>query len=98
MRAFELQLPLDDGSLSRLARKRLHHLAEVEGVDEAALVRLARAFRSLRAVYAAPEAELARVVGDVSAARIRWFLDAPLDTALVKPPVPSAPASMPTAA
>jgi ERCC4-type nuclease len=98
MPAFELQLPLDDGSLSRLARKRLQHLGQVEGVDEEALVRLSRAFRSLRAVYAAPEAELARVVGDVSAARIRWFLDAPLDTALVNTHTRSSPASMPNAA
>src|ERR1700694_663217 len=38
--------------------------------------------RSLRAIYAATEAELAGVVGAVAAARIRWFLDAPLDTRL----------------
>jgi len=79
---FELQLPLDDGSAGELAGRRLGHLRAVAGVDEELIARLVRAFPSLRAIYSAREAELGRVVGSVAAARIRWFLDAPLDTAL----------------
>jgi ERCC4-type nuclease len=81
-RPYELQLPLDDGTASALARERLAHLRAVNGVDDDVLVCLARAFRSLGEIYTAPEPELARVVGAVVAARIRWFLDAPLDTRL----------------
>jgi ERCC4-type nuclease len=81
-RSYELQLPLDDGTASALARDRLAHLRAVNGVDGDVLVRLARAFHSLGEIYAAPEQELARVIGAVVAARIRWFLDAPLDTRL----------------
>jgi ERCC4-type nuclease len=84
MRPIELQLPLDTEEASTLARLRLAHLDGVDGLDGRALVRLVRAFPSLRAVYTAPEPELARLVGPVAAARIRWFLDAPLDTALAR--------------
>ena len=82
----ELQLPLDDGAASALARARIDHLRAVNGIDDAILVRLARAFPSLAAVYSASEAELAQVIGVVAAARIRWFLDAPLDTRLLGRP------------
>ena len=84
MTAFELQLPLGEAG-GKLAHRRLEHLSLVEGVDAEAVQRLTRSFRSLRAVYAAADEELARVVGPVAAARIRWFLDAPLDTALASP-------------
>ena len=83
IRAFELQLPLDDGTASALAKERIEHLRSVSGVDEATLTRLARAFPSLAAIYSAGEVDLAAVVGNVKAARIRWFLDAPLDTRLL---------------
>jgi hypothetical protein len=79
---YELQLPLDDGAAGALARLRVDHLKIVSGAESAVLVRLARAFPSLRAIYTASEAELARVVGPVAAARVRWFLDAPIDTRL----------------
>ncbi|MBV8194116.1 MAG: hypothetical protein JOY80_01165 [Candidatus Dormibacteraeota bacterium] len=79
----ELQLPLDDGAAGLLARQRIDHLRGVAGLDQGALVRLARTFPSLAAIYGATESELAAAVGDVSAARIRWFLDAPLDTRLL---------------
>ena len=82
-RPFELQLPLDDGAAGALARQRVDHLSRVSGIDPAAAARLARAFPSLGAIYSASESELARVVGTVAAARIRWFLDAPIDTRLV---------------
>ena len=85
-RPFELQLPLDDGAAGVLARQRIDHLRGVTGVDTLAFARLARAYPSLGAAYAASEAELAGVVGPVSAARIRWLLDAPLDTRLVAEP------------
>jgi hypothetical protein len=83
MRTLELLLPLDDGGAGALARQRVEHLRGVSGLDEASLVRLGRSFPSLSTVYAAPEAELAAIVGPVAAARIRWFLDAPLDTRLL---------------
>jgi ERCC4-type nuclease len=89
-RPFELQLPLDDGAAGALARMRVDHLAGVNGVDAAIAARLARAFPSLAAIYGASEAELARVIGAVAAARIRWFLDAPLDTRLVALALPHA--------
>ena len=81
-RPYELQLPLDDGPVTGLARQRIDHLRALGGVEPSELVRLARGFPSLRAIYAATEAELASVVSAVAAARIRWFLDAPLDTRL----------------
>jgi ERCC4-type nuclease len=80
--AFELQLPLDDGASGEMARNRLAHLRAVGGVDDDVVLRLVRAFPSLRSIYSAREDELERVVGSVAAARIRWFLDAPLDTGL----------------
>jgi hypothetical protein len=84
MRTIELQLPLDSGEASSLARRRVGHLAVVDGIEPSAYVKLIRSFPSLRAIYGAPETDLARIVGPVAAARIRWFLDAPLDTALAR--------------
>lgn len=84
IRTIELQLPLDADEAGSLARKRMEHLAAVDGVEPAAFVKLVRSFPSLRAVYAAPEAELAKIIGAVAAARFRWFIDAPLDTALAR--------------
>ena len=55
---------------------------QIVGDDGDALVRLAAAFPNLSAMYAASEEELGRVVGPIAAARIRWFLDAPLATSL----------------
>jgi len=92
-RPFELQLPLDDGAAGALARQRIDHLRGVTGMDARTFARLARAFPSLGAAYAAPESELAGVVGAVTAARIRWFLDAPLDTRLVIEPAAPHPAT-----
>ena len=82
---FEMELPLGEGIASELARQRVEHLAMVSGVDHRLLLRLSRAFRSLGAVYAASRGDLEKVVGDAAAARIRWFLDAPLSTAVVDP-------------
>jgi hypothetical protein len=56
----------------------MEHLSQLVSGDSGTLIRLARAFPSLASVYAASEAELARVIGPVAAARMRWFLDAPL--------------------
>ena len=84
IRTIELQLPLDADEAGSLARKRMAHLAAVDGVEPVAFVRLVRSFPSLRALYAAPEAELAKIIGPVAAARLRWFIDAPLDTALAR--------------
>jgi ERCC4-type nuclease len=84
IRTIELQLPLDADEAGSLARQRMKHLAAVDGLEPAAFVRLVRSFPSLRAVYAAPEAELAKIIGPVAAARMRWFIDAPLDTALAR--------------
>lgn len=79
----ELLLPLGDASApGELTHRRWHHLMTVAGIDARSAQRLARAFPSLAAVYAAREEELARVVGPVVASRIRWFLDAPLDAGL----------------
>ena len=94
----ELDLPLGDGSAGELAHRRVDHLRGVAGVDEPTLVRLARAFPSLRAIYAASDSELERVVGTVTAARIRWFLDAPLESGLVGAPQRSTPRVLPAAA
>src|ERR1700730_3173620 len=84
IRTIELQLPLDAEEAGSLARRRVNHLAAVAGLDPAAFVKWIRFFPSLRAIYGASEAELARLVGPVAAARIRWFLDAPLDKALAR--------------
>jgi hypothetical protein len=81
-RAMELELPLGDGPSGELAWRRVEHLRRIVGEDRAALLRLAAAFRSLGAIYAASESELASVVGPIVAARMRWFLDAPLATGL----------------
>ena len=93
MRNLELLLPLDDGAAGALARQRVDHLRRLAGIDEGTLVRLGRAFPSLHAIYTASEERLAASVGSVAAARIRWFLDAPLDTRLLPalsaaPPTP----------
>ncbi len=79
----ELLLPLGESAASNeLTTRRWHHLTTVAGIDPASAQRLARAFPSLAAVYAADEQQLLKVVGPVVASRIRWFLDAPLDTGL----------------
>ena len=80
-RVTELELPLGTG-LGELAERRLEHLRGQFGEEPAAAVRLVTAFRSLAAIYSASEADLAAVVGRIAAARMRWFLDAPLGTAL----------------
>lgn len=82
LQPYELELPIDEGPVSALARKRIDHVRTL-GLDGQELVRLVRSFRSLRALYSATEEQLAAVVGPVTAARIRWFLDAPLETRLV---------------
>lgn len=92
MRNLELLLPLDDGAASAQARQRVDHLRGLMGIDDGTLVRLGRAFPSLHAIYSASEERLAAIVGSVAAARIRWFLDAPLDTRLL----PAISASQPT--
>ena len=74
----ELDLPLGDPEVDALASLRQRHLLSLPGVDHLTAARLARAFPSLASVYAAPEERLAALVGPVAAARIRWFLDAPL--------------------
>ena len=78
----ELELPLGEGPSGDLARRRLDHLRQIVGGDGEAVIRLASAFSNLSAIYAASERELARVVGPVAAARMRWFLEAPLATGL----------------
>ncbi len=79
----ELLLPLDEpAAAGDLTARRWRHLMTVAGVEPASAERLARAFPSLAAVYAADEGQLVRVVGPVVASRMRWFLDAPLDTGL----------------
>lgn len=92
MRNLELLLPLDDGAAGALARRRVDHLQGLAGIDAGTLVRLGRAFPSLHAIYTASEEQLAAIVGSVAAARIRWFLDAPLDTRLL----PAIAAAIPT--
>ncbi len=91
IRTIELQLPLDADEAGSLARRRVSHLAAVDGLEPAAFVKLIRSFPSLRSIYTASEPELARLVGPVAAARIRWFLDAPLDTALAREASPDQP-------
>ena len=79
----ELLLPLGKSAGSNeLTTRRWQHLMTVAGIDAPSAQRLARAFPSLAAVYAADEQKLLKVVGPVVASRIRWFLDAPLDTGL----------------
>jgi Helix-hairpin-helix domain len=79
----ELLLPLGDSSApGELTTRRWHHLMTVAGIEPASAQRLALAFPSLAAVYAADEEQLVRIVGPVVASRMRWFLDAPLDTGL----------------
>jgi hypothetical protein len=74
----ELELPLGDGPTGELAGRRLDHLVQVVGDDPGTVARLAAAFGTLGGIYSASEAELAEVVGPITAARMRWFLDAPL--------------------
>jgi ERCC4-type nuclease len=77
----ELLLPLGEATApGELTTRRWHHLMTVAGIEPASAQRLARAFPSLAAVYSAGEDELVKVVGPVVASRMRWFLDAPLDT------------------
>jgi len=95
---FELQLPIDDGESGQLAQQRVDHVRAVPGVEPDALTKLGRAFPSLRAIYSAREEELARVVGPIAAARVRWFLDAPIDTALLSTQSPKRYATMRSAA
>jgi hypothetical protein len=81
--ATELLLPLGETAApDELTTRRWRHLLTVAGIDARSAQRLARAFPSLAAVYGAGEEELVAVVGPVVASRIRWFLDAPLDTGL----------------
>lgn len=83
-RAIELDLPLGDGVLvsDGVAGAQRHgHLTAIPGLDAPTAARLARNFPSLAAIYAADEARLEAVVGPVAAARIRWFLDAPISAA-----------------
>ena len=78
----ELELPLGEGPSGELARRRLDHLRQLVGGDGDAVIRLTAAFSNLSAIYAASEQDLARAVGPVVAARMRWFLEAPLATGL----------------
>lgn len=94
MRNLDLLLPLDDGAAGALARQRVDHMRGLAGIDDGTLVRLGRSFPSLQAIYSASEEQLAAAVGTVAAARIRWFLDAPLDTRLL----PSISSATPTPA
>lgn len=87
-RAIELDLPLGGAAATPASAAdgvagpgHAAHLIAVPGVDEQTAARLLRAFPSLAAVYAAERARLAEVVGPVAAARIRWFLDAPVSAA-----------------
>jgi ERCC4-type nuclease len=81
-RAIELDLPLGEPATDEVARDdRVDHIRAIPGVDVAAAERLARVFPSLAAVYSASEERLAEAVGPVTAARMRWFLDAPLSAA-----------------
>lgn len=84
--AVELDLPLGDPEATHLASLRQRHLLALPGIDHTTAARLARAFPSLAAVYAASEDRLRALVGPVAAARIRWFLDAPLHSATTSRP------------
>lgn len=80
-RAIELDLPLEEPpafDADVAGEDRHHHLTAIPGIDEALAARLSRTFPTLGAVYAASEERLAAVAGPVAAARIRWFLDAPI--------------------
>ena len=78
----ELLLPLGDASVpDELTTRRWQHLMTIAGIDPP-LRSAPGAGLSLAAVYAAGEEQLVRVVGPVVASRMRWFLDAPLDTGL----------------
>ena len=76
----ELLLPLTDAPRDELTTRRWDHLLAVAGVDPGSAERLARAFPTLGAIYRASEDDLVRAVGPVVASRLRWFLDAPIDT------------------
>lgn len=87
----EMDLPFDaapDAPDDAVRRRRRGHLMELPGIDDATAARLLGAFPTLGSVYAASEERLREVVGAVAAARIRWFLDAPLG-------LPAAPARRP---
>jgi hypothetical protein len=84
----ELDLPLTEPDDGELGLRRHRHLTSLPGVDDPAAARLEHAFPTLAALYGAPEARLAAVVGPVAAARIRWFLDAPLRPAAMVRPQP----------
>ncbi len=77
-RVMEMELPLGDRPEGELARRRIDQLRRMLGDDHDALVRLLASFPNLRAIYAASDADLTRVLGPIAAARVRWFLDAPL--------------------
>jgi ERCC4-type nuclease len=78
----EMSLPFDaapePGDDDEVRRRRRTHLLGLPGIDEETAARLLGIFPTLGAVYAASEERLREVVGTVAAARIRWFLDAPL--------------------
>ena len=84
----ELDLPLGEPDDGELGLRRHRHLTSLPGVDEPAAVRLERAFPTLAALYGASQERLAEVVGPVAAARVRWFLDAPLRPAVAVRPQP----------
>ncbi len=91
MPPIEMDLPFDVAPPpgdDEVRSRRRGHLMELPGIDEATAARLLGVFPTLGSVYAASEERLREVVGDVAAARIRWFLDAPLG-------LPSAPARRP---
>ncbi|MDB5068423.1 MAG: hypothetical protein JWM18_4857 [Chloroflexi bacterium] len=76
-----MDLPFDSGPApvdDEVRARRRDHLTELPGIDKATAARLVGAFPTLGSVYAASEERLREVVGSVAAARIRWFLDAPL--------------------
>lgn len=82
-RVLELELPLAEAE-SEMSRRRLAHLHCLPGVGDHETAVLTRAFGSLADVYAAPEEELRKYIGAVAAARIRWFLDAPMQPLAVR--------------
>ena len=77
----EMSLPFESAPEpgdDEVRRRRCAHLLGLPGIDEATAARLLGIFPTLGSVYAASEERLREVVGTVAAARIRWFLDAPL--------------------
>ena len=77
----EMSLPFDaapEPGDDEVRLRRRAHLLGLPGIDDATAARLLGIFPTLGAVYAASEERLREVVGAVAAARIRWFLDAPL--------------------